>query len=340
MKKLASGLVLLQSITILACSKVIRQAKVDDGVVISETAPVRNSTAQLALEVASMKKGEEVEILERKGSDWTRIRTQTNIVGWTESRHLVSRSMIERVNEMTEQTSWIPAQATGRLVSHAALRVSPGRSSDRNVALYLPTGLNVEILTRERTLRMSDEIIPRQFTAQIGRGAAARRGSDPPVQYDFWYQVRLPETYLLRVGWIYSPFVELRIPPHLVNLQGDKVIVGWFEIDELDDEEAGLSHHYLTFERDRYRPVAGTDFDQVKLFIWDLHGHQYRSTWQRVYGLLPVRRSLRGELPAFEMQTYNEKTGALEHAVFTVDVRDVRRAQLLRVKEKVGTTRR
>lgn len=243
--------------------------------------------------------------------------------------------MIDRGRALAEQAAAIPAQATGRLTTHASLRISPGRSSDQNVALYLPTGLNVEILTRERTFRMSDEILPRQFKPR--RRPAPRRSAEPPVKYDFWYQVRLPADALIRVGWIYAQLVELKIPSGLVNLQGDKFIVGWFEVgEELKDEEAGPVRHYLALERDRFRPAGGTDFDRLKLFIWDLRLHQYRSTWQRAYGILPVRRTDRGGLPAFELQVYNERTFDLEQAIFSVDLREPAKAQLARMKESTS----
>ncbi len=323
-----------------ACSQVVREAKVDAAVISSDSAPVRSSTAQLALEVATLKKGDEVEVLEHRGNDWSKIRTQGGVVGWTQTRYLVSRTIVDRGKELSDRASAIPAQALGRLTGQAALRVSPGRASDRNIAFYLPGAVNVEILTRGRTLRMNDELIPPQFTAKSAREARARRSNDASVQYDYWYQVRLPGTNLFRVGWVYSPLVEIRVPPRLQNLQGDKLIIGWFEIGELNDEESGPTHHYLTMERDRYRPTVGIDFDRIKLFVWDLQRHQYGSTWQRVYGLLPVRRTVQDNLHAFELQAFNEKTGAPEKAVFTVDVREGRRLQLTRVKEKQNATRR
>lgn len=317
------------------CQKItLKQQKIDDGIIISQTATVRNSTAVLAVDLAELKRGDAVEILQRSGKEWVKVRTQANVEGWIEARHLISKRTFDQMRALEEEVKAIPAQAVGQLTGHAALRVTPGRASEANIAFYVPSSTVVEILSRVRTLRMSDEVLPKVYQAATPRRRTqSNPNQDQPVQYDYWYQVKLPEPFLVRVGWVYAPLVELKVPERLLHLQGEYGFVAWYELAKVEDPEIGPSSHYLTFDRHRTSPIPGTDFDHIRLWIWDTESHRYKiGRWEIAHGVLPVFHQFDAKVHLFRLKLYNQKTGQLEDASYTVDMTDPLNPRLNRAK--------
>jgi hypothetical protein len=316
------------------CQKItLKQQKIDDGIIISQTAVVRNSTAVLAVDLTELKRGAEVEILQREGKDWVKVRAG-NSEGWIEARHIISRSLIDQIRALEQEVKMIPPQAIGQLTGHAALRVTPGRASEGNIAFYVPSNTVVEILSRVRTVRMSDEVLPKVYQPLTPRRRTpSNPNQEQPVQYDYWYQVKLPEPFLVRVGWLYAPLVELKVPERLLHLQGEYGFVAWYELAKVEDPEIGTSSHYLTFDRHRTSPIAGTDFDRIRLWIWDTESHRYKiGRWEIAHGILPVFHQFDAKVHHFRMKLYNPKSGQLEDASYTVDLTDPLNPRLTRVK--------
>ncbi len=299
------------------CERTARRSKLEDGVILSSGVPVRNSTAVLAVELTQLQQAEEVEILERKGTEWVRVRTRAGIEGWVEARHVLSKRAFEQARALEQEMASIERQALGQLMGSAAIRLTPGRASEENVLFYAPPGTLVDILRRERTRRMSQELIPRHYEPRARRGSEAERASD------LWYCVRLPDSLLVRVGWVYAPLVELKVPDRLRHLQGEYAFVAWYELAQVEDPEIGTSAHYLTFDTHRTAPVPGTDFERVRLWVWDLKRHRYTiGRWEIAHGLLPIEHRREATLHRFRVRLYEAKTGALTEVEYLVDVRD------------------
>lgn len=309
----------------LGCEKAVRQPKVDDGVILSSDVPVRNSTAILAIELARLQRAEEVEILERKGTEWVRVRTKGGIEGWVEARHVLRKRAFEQARALEQEMAAIPAQALGQLTGNAALRLTPGRASDDNILFHVPAGTRVEILRRERTRRMSQELIPRQYEPRW------RQSKQPETSLDLWYCVRLPESFLIRIGWVYAPLVELKVPEPLRHLQGEYPFVAWYELARIEDPQVGMASHYLTFDTHRVAPVPGTDFERLRLWVWDLQEHRYKIVrWEIAHGIFPIEHRREGALHRFRMKLYDPRTGALQEAEYLVDVGDQANPRLIR----------
>ncbi|MCS6817446.1 MAG: SH3 domain-containing protein [Blastocatellia bacterium] len=308
------------------CEERVRQPKVDDGVVLSSDGSVRSSTAVLAIELAKLRQGEEVEILERK-EEWVRVRTRGGIEGWVEARHVLSKRIFEDARALERAMASIPRQALGQLVGSAAIRLTPGRASEENVLFYAPAGTVVDILRRERTRRFSSDVWPRRYQPRARRV----RSSEPTPPLDLWYCVRLPESFLIRVGWVYAPLVELKIPDRLRHLQGEYAFVAWYELASIEDPEIGTSAHYLTFDTHRTAPVEGTDFERLRLWIWDVEQHRYKiGRWEIAHGVLPIEHRREATRHRFRMRLYDPKTGELTDAEYLVDVSDSFAPRLLR----------
>lgn len=324
-----AGAVLL-GLILAGCQPIGRPAKIDDGIIVSEAAAVRNSTAVLAVELTQVNRGDEVAILERR-RDWVKIRTPSGVEGWIEARQVISKQTYLQAKSLEADSQAIPPQATGQLTGHAALRLTPGRASDDNIIFYVPSTTPVHVLARVKTERMSTTIVPKRYEPpQRARAKGTNPESESPAQYDYWYQVRLPESFLVRTGWIYAPLVELKVPDRLIHLQGDYSIVAWYELATVEDEEIGPSTHYVTFDRHRFRPIPGTDFDHLRLWVWDLQRHRYKiGRWEIAHGVFPIFHRAMGTTHLFQLKLYHPKTGELYDADYTVDVSDPTHPRLI-----------
>ena len=322
------GIVLiLMGMSPVGCERAVRSPKIEEGVILSSGVPVRNSTAVLAVELAQLQRAEEVDILERKGTEWVRVRTRAGIEGWVESRHVLSKRAFERAQELEREMASIQRQARGQLVGSAAIRLTPGRASEENVLFYAPAGTPVDVLRHERTSRMGQELIPRHYEPR----ARPRRSPESAPASDVWYCVRLPESFLVRVGWVYAPLVELKVPDRLRHLQGDYVFVAWYELAQVEDPEIGASSHYLTFDTHRTAPVPGTDFERLRLWVWDLAQHRYTiRRWEIAHGVLPIEHRREATQHRFRVRLYDPRTGALGEVEYFVDVSDPMAPQLYR----------
>jgi len=319
------AILLLASLS--GCDRAVRRPQGEEGIVLSTDVPVRNSTAVLAVELTKLQRGQEVEILERKGREWMRVRTRGGIEGWVEARHVLSKRAFERARALEREMAPIERQALGQLVGSAAIRLTPGRASEENVLFYAPAGTPVDVLRRERTSRLGQDVLPRRYQPPARRA----RSLEPMPPSDLWYCVRLPESFLIRVGWVYAPLVELKVPDRLRHLQGEYVFVAWYELASVEDPEIGTSYHYLTFDAHRTAPVPGTDFERLRLWIWDVERHRYKiGRWEIAHGVLPIKHWRDGTLHRFRMQLYDPKTGELTDVEYLVDVSALFSPRLLR----------
>lgn len=305
------------------CSGFTRRTKIDDGIIGLETVYVRSSTAELALNLAELHRGDPVEILERRGDQWVKVRTVDGIEGWIEARAVARKHLVERARALARQLQHIPAQARGHLSGPARLRITPGRASNENVIMVIAGGTPVEIVNRQRTLKGSDQLVPKLgFPDQRGSSASPFEEGGTPSSYDEWVQVRLPPSSLVRAGWVYADLVDLDIPSRLVYFQDVYSIVGWFALGQVEDPDIGPVTHYLVLERRRDRRDPGIDFHRLRLFVWDVATHAYKSYWKRIDGILPVLRGGQDQAWVFRVTSYERKTGRRREWSFFVDVSD------------------
>jgi hypothetical protein len=315
------------------CSTVSRPTKFEEGIIAADSVPLNNSTGQVALRIATLRQGETVDVLERRKDQWVKIRSAQGIEGWIEARHLIRKDMVARANALADEVKDISTQAIGRATGYATLRLSPGRATEDNAIFSIPTGTLVEVLDRRRTLRESNEVLPRSELLPAHRQLdPPDSGSKPGLKYDPWYQVRLPGHPLVRAGWVYAPLIELQIPQRLIHFQGAYNIIGWFPVGQVEDSDVGTAVHYLTLERDRFHPRLETDFDRVALYIWDRVAHSYSSSLQRIQGILPVKQMDHEASLEFVFKSFDQKSRLQKDVSLVVDLKDPERPRLIRPK--------
>src|ERR1051325_6470871 len=120
---LASGLV-LSSLLLAGCGLISGDTKIDEGVVIAPKLKIRSTTAPAALDLAEVKRGDRLDILEQaqfktptRVVEWYKVRTKdkTAVEGWVETRYVINKAVVDKVNTLFEKSKELPSQGTGHL---------------------------------------------------------------------------------------------------------------------------------------------------------------------------------------------------------------------------------
>lgn len=278
---------------------------IDEGIVRTEQADVYSSTALVSLKVASVKRGDIVDILSRESvqgptytESWVqvRLRDDAETSGWLESRHIVSQSIVTKTAEIAGSPEALPALARGRLKVNQRLRLDVGREAD--VAAVLSRGTLFDIIGKQETTFKPEKKAKPAAGSQEAEEAAGEDGADEPEeQKDVWYRVRLDEGSIVRGGWLLSRSVTLEVPDEILHLEGDgRRFVAWQAIGSVVDPklaaqnpETATRNHYVTYMRRGSTPDEA-DFEWVYAVFWDVESHVYYSPFRdtELRGVFPL----------------------------------------------------
>src|SRR5262249_60021643 len=149
-------LVALYAVLSAACGLLPSDSKIDEGIVIAPKLKIRSSTALAALDLAEVKRGDRLDILDQtqvktptRTAEWYKVRTKSKDAteGWVESRYVINKPIVDKTQDLFEKSKAIPSQGTGRLKVQTRLRIEPGG----DVVTYLSRGMIVGIVRKPRT---------------------------------------------------------------------------------------------------------------------------------------------------------------------------------------------
>lgn len=268
------------------CSLMSGDSKIDEGIVIASKLTIRSTTAPAALPLAEVKRGDRLEILEQaqfktptRTNEWYKVRTKTKdaIEGWVEARSVINKSLVDKSQELFEKSKSIPSQGIGRLKVQTRLRLDPGG----DVVTYLSRGMMVEIAGKTRTT----------FKPEKQRDTDDTDDSDEPeTRTVIWYQVRLPETEVLRAGWVGAQQVQLDVPDEILYLEGEgRRFTGWVVLDQTKDKKGVLKDNYVGFMKNL---STEGPIDFTRLWVLNYSPDQGRYVGGGIFdglrGVLPV----------------------------------------------------
>jgi hypothetical protein len=203
---------------------------------------LRSSTAKVALPVAELKRGDKLDILEQaevktptRIEEWYKVKlVAKGDIGWIESRYVVSKTVVDKTDEIYQKAKDLPSQGQGRLKVQAKLRMDAGG----DVVTYLNRGTMVEIVGKARTTVKPD--------AAADNSDADDTDNDAEVKTQLWLQVRMPDSEVIRAGWIGAQQVELDVPDEILHLEGDgRRFTGWIVYDQSRTKKGELKNNYL-----------------------------------------------------------------------------------------------
>ncbi|HEY3138139.1 MAG TPA: hypothetical protein VGL29_19090 [Blastocatellia bacterium] len=273
------------TILVAACGFISSDSKIDEGIVIAAKEKIRSSTATVALDLAEVKRGDRLDIIEQtqvktptRIAEWYKVRTKTKDAteGWIEARYVISKALVDKASDIYERSKATPSQGTGRLKVRAPLRIEGGG----DILTYLSRGTMVDIVGKTRTTVKPDK---QQETD-------SEDTEEPETRTVLWYQVRLPESEVLRAGWVGAQQVQLDTPDEILYLEGEgRRFTGWVVFDQTKTKKGETKDNYIALMKNlaTEEPV---DFTRLWVLIYSPDQGRYvgAKIEDGLHGVLPV----------------------------------------------------
>jgi hypothetical protein len=287
MKKLSliSVSLILSSMLVAGCNVLSGETKIDEGIVIAPKEKIRSSTAMVALDLAEVKRGDRLEILEQaevktptQTDEWYKVRTigKDDIVGWIKARHVINKSVVDKMNGLFDKSKSIPAQGVGHLKVRTPLRIEPGGE----VATYLSRSTSIEVVGKARTT-----LKPEKQQADD----TDQETEEPETRTVLWYQVRLPDSEVLRAGWVGAQQVQLDVPDEILHLEGEgRRFTGWVVFDQVRDRKGEVRNNYIATMKS-YSAEGPIDYTRLWVLMYAPDQGRYTGPY--------IEDGLRGVMP-------------------------------------------
>lgn len=286
------------------CKLLSGETKIDEGIVIAQKLTIRSTTAPAALPLADVKRGDRLDILEQaefktptRTNEWYRVRTKTRdaIEGWVEARSVINKSVVDKSQELFEKSRSIPSQGIGRLKVQTRLRLDPGG----DVVTHLSRGMMVEIAAKTRTTFKPEKQHDSDDTAD---------SEEPETRTVIWYQVRLPETEVLRAGWVGAQQVQLDVPDEILYLEGEgRRFTGWVVLDQIKDKKGVLKDNYIGLMKS-LSTEGPIDFTRLWILTYSPEQGRYvgGGIFDRLRGVLPITLGIGSGQKGFTIHELDE----------------------------------
>ncbi|MFY9553458.1 MAG: SH3 domain-containing protein [Blastocatellia bacterium] len=284
-----SCVVVLATVVAAGCGLMSGDSKIDEGVVIAPKLTIRSTTAPASLPLAEVKRGDRLEILEQaqlktptRTNEWYKVRTKTKDAteGWVEAKYVINKSVVDKTQELYEKSKAISSQGMGRLKVQTRLRIEPGG----DVATYLSRGTMVDIVGKTRTTVKPDKALDTDDSED----------TEPETRTVIWYQIRLPETEVLRAGWVGAQQVQLDVPDEILYLEGEgRRFTGWVVFDQARTKKGEPRDNYISLMKN-FNVEGPIDFTRLWILIYSPDSGRYVSA--PIDGST-VQDGLRGVLP-------------------------------------------
>ena len=277
-----------------------RRAPLAEAYVAERSATIWDTTAQVRQELATLKYGEKVVVLERRGGQ-ARIRSANGVTGWMDSRFMMEPELWKRGAQLLVQTRSLPVQATGRTKVPTNVRAEPGRSGAR---LYqFNRDSPVEIFARQAAE------VPAEESAAKDNGDRTAQAEEKKPRREDWVLIRgsaspapaiSPSTGVPINGggepieiarWSLARFIELTLPEPVrdyASSSGMRVFA-WFELNRVTDSD-GNKPQYLAVGA-RGGEGQACDFTLLRVYTWGSKRRRYETAFveSEFCGYLPVR---------------------------------------------------
>ena len=213
-----------------------------------------------------------------------------------EQRYLASQDVFNGFQKIARENAIVPAQAVAATRAELNMHLQPARDADH---LYqLKEGEKVELLRRDTSVRAPKSAAP----------SPAQPDSTAAPAYDDWFLVRDRQK---RYGWVLSRMVDIDLPLEVAQYAEGQRIVADFVLNTVRDGGKDVPQYLLLLNEPR--DGAPQDFDQLRVFTWNLRRHRYETAYRErnLHGVLPARAGA---------ENFGGKEGTLP--IFVVQVRD------------------
>lgn len=312
-------------LSLCACSRKPAPAPaIGEAFVAPLTLKLRQDISPRSEEVAQLRHGEKVEILQIRRR-FVKVRTSRGAEGWTDNRQLMNAQQMEDLKELQRIGRDLPSQGKGTV--HEALNIHTEPNRQAPSFSQIPEKGHVEVLARRvvpRTPYVSPPLLPPPPPPPVKKKKEAKKESSKipppprptpppppadwleisrmqkapaaadnpappkpqPVRYDEWYLVRAPDG---SVGWALARMIIMAIPDEVAQYSEGHRITSYFALADVKDQDGETRHHWLWTT---LAPGAeGCDFDGFRVFVFNTRRSRYETAYRErnLCGYHPVQ---------------------------------------------------
>ena len=277
---------------------------------------LRDRVAAVSNRTATVENGQRLQVLEH-GRRFYRVQTEKGEQGWIDEKAVATQEVFDEFKALAQTHKNDPAVASAVVRDEVNLHLRPGRATE--TFYRLTEGDKLQLIERAT--------LPKPVPA----GAAPVKTADalgvetvPAIAMEDWWLARDARG---RAGWLLSHYVDVDAPDSLTRYAEGQRFVGAYVLTTVHDDGAEQDNKdipiYLTV-LSPYTAGLPYDFDQVRVFTWNLKMHRYETAFREknVEGYLPVSIKMSAD-PYGRSATAQTPLPAFSYKVLADDARPV-----------------
>jgi len=300
---------------------------------------LRDRVAAVSNRTATVDNGDRLKVLER-GRRFVRVETQKGEQGWIDEKVVASQDVFDSFTALKTASQANAPVASAVVRDEVYMHLRPGRDTEK--LFRLAEGEKLQLLTRATLSKVAAgrPLRTRAATSAVvtvgGKLSAKSPAADkappvnalqvqeppPPPAMEDWWLVRDSQGH---TGWLLSRMMDVDAPDSLTRYAEGQRIVGAYVLNRVNDPEAPQDDknipQYLTVVSP-YKAGLPYDFDQVRLFIWNVKKHRYETGFREknIEGYLPVQitatkdRNEKGVLGTMTLPAFRYRVLAVDSA--------------------------
>ncbi len=284
-----------------SCARMRKEAPSKYVYVTSKQTFLRDRVAAVSNRTATVENGDKLKVLER-GRRFIKVQTEKGEVGWIDEKLVVTGDVLAEFDELKAARKDDPVVATAVVRDEVYLHLAPGRESEHYYRLA--EGEKLSLLQRATLTKPAsanaahaEKAIPQALGSTASKTKPGKLGAKPetdepapPVMEDWW----LVRDSHGDTGWLYARKMDVDAPDSIVRYSEGQRIVGAYVLETVNDPEAnetgGVNVPVYVTVMAPYKAGLPYDFDQVRVFTWNLKKHRYETGFRErnIEGYLPV----------------------------------------------------
>ena len=256
---------------------------------------LRDRVAAVSNRTGTVENGQKLEVLEH-GRRFFRVKTDKGEVGWIDEKAVATQDVFDEFQALGEQHKSDPSVASAVVRDEVNLHLKPGRETER--FYRLAEGDKMQLLGRATLPKpMQPGAAPAKAAVAAKPGAKGAPAAEtaastpPPIAMEDWWLGRDAHG---RTGWLLSRMLDVDVPDSVARYSEGQRMVGAYVLATVHDDGMDQGSQDIPIYMTVLGPyLAGLpyDFDQVRVFTWNLKMHRYETAYREknIEGYLPVK---------------------------------------------------
>jgi hypothetical protein len=240
-----------------------------------------------------------------RGRRFVKVQTAKGEQGWIDEKVVATQDVFDEFEKLKQDHKADPVVASAVVRDEVYMHAKPGRDTERffrlaegeklkllaraTLAKPVPPGTRVAKAAPIATAATANGGVGKGAKAVATAAAAVPEEPVPPAMEDWW----LVRDSKGDTGWLYSRMMDVDAPDAITRYSEGQRIVGSYVLTTVNDPEAEQDDKnipiYVTV-LSPYKAGLTYDFDQVRVFTWNLKKHRYETGYRdrNIEGYLPV----------------------------------------------------